>query len=88
MNHQPGFCATRAVGAREGMAQALWVGSQWFGGLVLSGSWVISTPCVQSSALGQHYTLSSGWSWPLCAGGGATCGARAKARGQKQHPEV
>lgn len=45
------------------------VGSQWFGGPVLSGSWVISTPRVRSSARGQHYTLRRGWSWPQAAGG-------------------
>lgn len=39
-----------------GQCPGFLVGSEWFG-----------DPCVQSSALGQHYTLSRGRSWPLHA---------------------
>lgn len=46
-----------------GQCPGFLVGSEWFG-----------EPCVQSSALGQHYTLSRGRSWPLCAGVGRPTG--------------
>lgn len=51
-------CKSRQMGS--GLPRG---GSQWFGGLALWGSCVISIPAVQSSA--------PGWSWSrlLCAGG-------------------
>lgn len=58
----------RAAGDREG--------THCSGGLTVvwgsSAFRLLSTPVVQSSALGQPCTLCIGWRWPLCAGGEET----------------